>query len=72
MRARAHVTGGVVGRKLFPASSGGDEGDEQDFRKLCVDLSNHFGGISIDVELCWQRAQDAVKRQLEDDRTLWK
>jgi hypothetical protein len=67
MMARAHVAGGVVGRKLFPACSGGDEADKQNFRKLCVDLTDHFGGISIDVELCWQRAQDAVKRQLEDD-----
>jgi len=67
MKANAEAAGGVVGRKLFPASSGGDEGDKEKFRKLCADLTNHFGGISIDVELCWKRAQNTVKRQLEDD-----
>ena len=67
MMANAHAAGGVVGRKLFPASSGGDEGDKENFRKLCAELTNHFGGISIDVELCWKRARDTVKRQLEDD-----
>lgn len=70
MMARAHVAGGVVGRKLFPASSGGDEGDKQNFRKLCADLTHHLGGISIDVEQCWKWAQDSVKRQLEDDPRL--
>jgi hypothetical protein len=67
MMARVHVAGGVVGRKLFPASSGGDEVDKQNFKKLCADLTHHFGGISIDVEQCWRWAQESVKKQLEDD-----
>jgi hypothetical protein len=67
MMAHAHAAGGVVARKLLPTCSGGDEVDKENFSKLCTDLINHFGGISIDVELCWKRAQDAVKRQLEDD-----
>jgi hypothetical protein len=68
--AHAAVAGGVVGRKLFPASSCGDEGDKARFNKLCVDLTNHFGGISIDVERVWWQAQDAVTKQLEDDPNI--
>lgn len=68
--AHAAVAGGIVGRKLFPASSGGDEGDKARFDKLCVDLMNHFGGILIDVERVWRQAQDTVTKQLEDDPNI--
>jgi hypothetical protein len=47
--------------------AGVDEGDKENFRKLCADLTNHFRGISIDFELCWKRAQETVERQLEDN-----
>jgi hypothetical protein len=72
MMANAHAAGGVVARKLYPASSGGDEIDKENFRTLCADLTRHFGGISIDVEFCWRRAQDTVKKQLEEDPNIMK
>ncbi|WP_158790586.1 hypothetical protein [Granulicella sp. L60] len=65
--ARAAVAGGIVGRKLFPSSNGGDEEDKAIFLRLCVALTNHFGGISIDAERVWSLAQDEVTKQLEDD-----
>jgi hypothetical protein len=66
MLSRAQAAGGVVGRKLFPASSGGDEGDKGKFQRICADLIRHFGGIKIDVELAWTLAQDTVEQQLND------
>jgi hypothetical protein len=67
MMANVQVAGGVVARKLLPNSSGGDEGDKVKFMRICAELTAHFGGITIDVELVWKQAQDRVKRQLEDD-----
>jgi hypothetical protein len=65
--AHAQAAGGVVGRNLFPASSGGDEGDKEKFRRICAELTSRLGGIRIDVELVWKLAQDTVQKQLEDD-----
>jgi hypothetical protein len=72
MLSRAQVAGGVVGRKLFPSSSGGDEGDKEKFRRICTELVRHFGGIKIEFELVWKLAQDAVQRQLEHDPQILK
>jgi hypothetical protein len=66
MMAYADVAGGVVGRRLFPTSSGGDDGDKQIFMGRCAELVSHFGGISIDAEMVWTRARKAVERQLEE------
>ena len=65
--SRAQAAGGVVGRRLFPASSGGDEGDREKFRRICAELISHFGGIRIDVESVWRQAQETVEKQLEND-----
>lgn len=66
MIAYADVAGGVVGRKLSPQSGGGDDGDKEIFKRKCAELVSHFGGISIDIEAVWTRAQKAVEKQLEE------
>jgi hypothetical protein len=65
--SHAQAAGGVVGRNLFPASSGGDEGDKEKFGRICAELTSRLGGIRIDVEVVWKLAQDTVQKQLEDD-----
>lgn len=70
MWADANVAGGVVARKLNPNSTGGDEGDKEKFRRECAELIQHFGGITIDVEVCWRTAQRRVEQQLVDNPIL--
>jgi hypothetical protein len=63
--ACGHAAGGVVARKLMPSSTGGDDGDEEQFRELC-DKLNKDPNINIDCEEWWKRAQETVAKILEE------
>jgi hypothetical protein len=66
-KALGSVAGGVVGRRLFPETDGGDVEDKRLFIQECADLTRHFGGISINAEHVWAAAQVEVSRQLDED-----
>lgn len=63
------VAGGVVSRKLFPSTDGGDGGDKLKLEQVCGDLVAHFG-CTIDVEQLWSWARTEVESQLEADPKL--
>ena len=63
--ACGHAAGGVVARKLMPSSTGGDDGDEEQFRELCNNL-NKDPNINIDCEEWWKKAQKTVAKILEE------
>jgi hypothetical protein len=63
----AKVAGGVVGRKLFPSSDGGDQGDKREFEKFCADLKLQYPNLQIDIEERWRQARAEVEEQVEND-----
>ena len=62
---QAKVAGGVVGRKLFPSSDGGDVGDKRECEKFCDDLRRQYPNLQIDVEERWRQARATVEGQIE-------
>jgi len=62
---QAKVAGGVVGRKLFPSSDGGDVGDKRECERFCADLRRQYPNLQIDVEERWREARAAVEGQIE-------
>jgi hypothetical protein len=64
--ARGHAAGGVVARKLMPASDGGDRDDEKRFKDLC----NKDPKVKIDWEYWWKLAQEAIAQDLENPEAM--
>ena len=64
---QAKVAGGVVGRKLFPSSDGGDRGDKREFEKFCADLQAQYPNLQTDIEERWRQARAAVEEQIENN-----
>jgi hypothetical protein len=62
---QAKVAGGVVGRKLYPSSDGGDLGDKRECEKFCEDLRRQYPNLQIDVDERWRQARAAVEGQIE-------
>jgi hypothetical protein len=62
--ARAHAAGGVVARRLMPASNGGDKDDKDRLKVMCEELSAD-PNFSIDFEDYWKKVQDSIVRDLE-------
>ena len=56
--ACAHAAGGVVARKLYPSTGGGDSDDKERFQRICVMLNQ-------DYDKMWMWAQDAVSEKPE-------
>jgi hypothetical protein len=63
--ARAHVAGGVVGRKLSPTTDGGDQDDKERFERICAVLNSN-PGISINATEVWMAAQKQVTEDITE------
>ena len=58
--------GSIAARKLTPSSDGGDDGDRERFQEICHAVAANNPGVKIDVELLWERAQEAVSKILDE------
>lgn len=63
--AKAHAAGGVISRLLLPSLLDvGDLDDKKQFLDLCKTLQADNPQASIDGNILWKQAQDAVLREL--------